>query len=169
MKVNKIAKVIDHDHWAASDGVLESGPYIIRFRTPELESKDVGDYIHRLSVVWPYSNESSGAMPENSDSKEMEVFENRLVEAWEHGYNAILTAVLTFDGARQWVFYTKDVDEAGKRISEMPQNEEPYPIELTTDDDPELNFLREDILGIISWREHQEDWEKSLSFSEKGK
>ena len=161
----KVAKVINHDHWAGSIGTLNAGPYILRFRTPVLMPKDVSGYIHRLSVVWSYADEDSGEMPEDSVSEEMEVFENRLIEAWERDYNAILTEVLTFDGARQWVFYTKDVNECGNRICDMPQNEEPYPIEMETEDDPEWEYLREDILGRISWEEHQDEWDKSLSSS----
>ena len=169
MKANKVAKIIDHNHWVEIENILESKIFIISFRTPVLGPKDIGDYIHRLSVIWSYADEDSDAMPENSASKDMKVFEKRLVEAWEYDYNAILTAVLTFDGERQWIFYTKNVDECRKRLSEMPQNKEPYPIELKTDEDPECSYLRESFLSVTSWEEYQEGWEESLSSSENSK
>ena len=62
----------------------------------------------------------------------MEAFENRFCQAVEHDAHAVLAAVLTFDGARQWVIYTSDVQECGARLEAMPQEPEPYPLELTS-------------------------------------
>ena len=56
----------------------------------------------------------------------MRVFEDRLCDAWEHDAIAVLTAVLTFDGARQWVFYTADTEQCGSRLNAMPQEQERY-------------------------------------------
>jgi hypothetical protein len=54
--------------------------------------------------------------------------------------------VLTFDGARQWVFYSGDVGECGRRLEAMAQNAEPYPIEIDAFDDPTWQYLRTQIL-----------------------
>ncbi len=102
-----------------------------------------------LKIVWPYAAENSGAMPATDDSELMAEFENRFCDAVEHDATAILTAVLTFDGARQWVFYTRDVQECGERLNTMPQNDEPYPLELTTEPDPDWRYLREEILTLV--------------------
>jgi hypothetical protein len=166
--MNTIARYIRHDAWAASDGMLDNNPLIIRFRTPVLDASDMGEYTRRLSVVWPYAPEETGAMPTEADSEAMKVFEDRLIEAWENEAAAVLTAVLTFDGARQWVFYTRDVKECGRLLNEMPQNEDPYPIELTTEEDPQLNFLKDQILGRVSYREHQAQWKREFGSSARG-
>jgi hypothetical protein len=79
----------------------------------------------------------------------MEVFENRLVPALEGDALAALVAVLTFDGARQWVFYTSDVKACGGRLEAMPQERDPYPIELDAFADPEWGYLRDQILAGV--------------------
>jgi hypothetical protein len=33
-RMDKIAKMLKHDTWAASEGERDDGPFIIRFRTP---------------------------------------------------------------------------------------------------------------------------------------
>lgn len=70
--------------------------------------------------------------------------------AYEHDFHAVLTAVITTNGARQWIFYTSDIDECGQRLTAMPQENEPYPIELTADDDPDWSFLRQNVLAGCS-------------------
>jgi hypothetical protein len=86
-------------------------------------------------------------MPDNFESEAMGEFEDRLCAALEADAHAYLAAVLTFDGARQWVFYTDDVAECGRRLEAMPQNEQPYPIELDAFDDPDWSYLRKQLLA----------------------
>jgi hypothetical protein len=101
-------------------------------------------------------------MPDALASEAMGTFENRLCSAWERDALAFLAAVLTYDGARQWVFYTSDVAECGRRLHEMPQEIDPYPIELTTESDPQWQYLHEQILRTVNWQEHQQAWDSAL-------
>ena len=94
----------------------------------------------------------SGALPSDEQSAQMKVFEDRLCMAVERDAHAVLAAVLTFDGARQWVFYSGDVQELLARLGSMPQEAEPYPIELTTEEDPEWRYLHEQILKQVPWK-----------------
>jgi hypothetical protein len=149
MTRKKVVEVLRSDRWTAVEGKHEIGPFLLRFRTPVLAPPDIQGYGRVLKIVWPYADENTGAMPSDAHSDQMAEFENRFCEAVEHDATAILTAVLTFDGARQWVFYTDDVQECGKRLNNMPQNEEPYPLELTTEPDPRWEYLRERILKRV--------------------
>jgi hypothetical protein len=146
MPENKVVDVIRNDRWTAVEGGTDIGPFLLRYRTPILAPPDTKGYGHVLKIVWPYADENTGALPSREDSEQMAKFENRFCEAVEQDATAILTAVLTFDGARQWVFYTGDVRQCGERLNNMPQNDEPYPLELTTEQDPDWQYLHEKIL-----------------------
>jgi hypothetical protein len=107
-------------------------------------------YERFLTVTWGYADEGSGELPDAATGSEMERFEGHLCDAFEHDALAVLAAVLTFDGARQWVFYTHDVQECANRLSVIPDyHGEPYPIELTSEEDPTWAYLREQILGRV--------------------
>ena len=149
MKSAKVLKLLSEDRWSATDGVTESGPFIIRFRTPVLGPGDTAGYDKLLTIVWPYADEDTGALPSERDSIALGEFEDRFCAAFECDAHAVLTAVLTFDGARQWVVYTGDFQECGQRLGAMPQNEQPYPIELDARSDPEWNYLRDEILKRV--------------------
>ena len=122
----------------------------LRFRKPVLGPEETDGYHRLVQVLWAYDIEGADTMPDAHTSDEMGRFENHLCAAVEHDLQAVLTAVLTFDGARQWVFYTRDVPEFGRRLSTMPDfHGNPYPIELTTREDPAWSYLRDVILGPV--------------------
>ncbi len=128
-----------------------------------LDSDETSDHANQLLVIWSYAEEGTGALPSGGEQERMDVLEDRLCEAWERDSLAVLTAVLTFDGARQWVFYTSNVETCGIRLDDMPKETEPYPIELTTEHDPGWDYLREKILSLAGWQEHQAEWRREFN------
>jgi hypothetical protein len=144
-----VSAVLAADRWALAKAKAEAGPLVLRYRTPILGPDNVEGYHRVLRILWPYEAEDSGAMPSTSESAEMGQFEDRLCGVLEVDAHAFLAAVLTFDGARQWVFYTADVGECGRRLEGMPQNAERYPIEIDAFDDPTWQYLRTQILKRV--------------------
>jgi Family of unknown function (DUF695) len=119
---------------------------LIRYRLPILGGFEVPCYSWRLAVLWPYAQSDSGALPTPQANEEMDVFEDRIFKAFGQDNHAVWVAVLTFNGARQWVFYTNDVAECSRRLAAMPQESKPYPIEMEAEKDPTWDYLRETIL-----------------------
>ena len=144
---SSVRDVLTSDRWSFSEGKTEVGPFILRYRTPGLGPDGVEGYSRVLRVIWPYGSEDTGAMPSADDSNVMGEFEDRFCVALENDGHGFLAAVLTHDGARQWIFYTSDVAECGRRLEAMPQNAERYPIELDAFDDPTWQYLRHELLG----------------------
>ncbi|MDJ0970873.1 MAG: DUF695 domain-containing protein [Kiloniellales bacterium] len=146
---DRIRELVEKDVWALAEAHSAQGPMLKRFRTPILQPVDITSHRRVLRILWIYAEEGTGEMPSSEDSDRMEKFENLTCDALEKDHLAVLTAVVTFDGARQWVWYTSDVPACGQRINEMPQEEERYPIELDAFDDPDWGYLRNTILGSI--------------------
>jgi Family of unknown function (DUF695) len=146
-----VPQLIANDQWAGAEVHADGGLALIRFRTPVLGGSEMPGYPNLLTVVWAYDEEGSGALPDSMLSEEMATFENRICDAFEADNHAVLVAVLTFDGARQWVFYTGDVAECGDRLSRMPHDDGPYPIELNTREDAKWEYLRNEILASIDF------------------
>ena len=128
-------------------GELEAGGFTLRYR-PDLTPSE--SHSSLLRIIWMYADENAGVMPSDEDSAEMAEFEDLLVDALEADNLAILTAALTFDGARQWVWYTGDVPKCGERINSLPATVDPYPIEIDTLSDPKWEYLYETILGPVT-------------------
>ena len=149
MRSNRsVLDLLNRDEWTLVKGDTDERYYLFRFRTPLPEPEMTGDFLHLLRCIWEYAPESSGEMPSPEVTEDLQLFENRLCEAWELGSVAVLAAVLTFDGVRQWIFYTCNAKECVRLLNEMPQNKESYPIQLDTREDPNWSYVREQ---IIAW------------------
>ena|SRR5579859_15891 len=157
MKTFTISGLLKQGGWSvARSGDGSPDFFFLRFRTPVLMPAEVESHPTRLSILWPFADEDSGAVPDPEALEAMTVFEDRICAAFESDSLAVLTAVLTFDGARQWLFYTRDLNECGRRLHTMPQEPEPYPIELVAEPDPGWSYLRDEFLGVVDpscWNE----------------
>jgi len=150
MKNPEIEHLLREDRWKVAQGKVAESPFILRFRDPITSITNTAGYSQLLTILLPYVDEGSGALPSPEALAALDLFEDRLCGALEHDGHAMITAVLTFDGARQWVVYTEDIEACGQRITEMPQNADPYPIEMHARDDPEWNYLRREVLHVVS-------------------
>jgi len=149
MDGGRMAELLEVDRWTLASGEAPLGVCVVRFREPVLSAREIVGFARCLRIVWEYAPEGLGEMPNDETSERLEAFEIHLCAAIESDRTAILTAVLTFDGARQWVFYTDRVDHCGLKINSMPQADERYPIELEVFDDPEWSYLREQVLKRV--------------------
>ena len=154
MPQTAVANLLKMDLWDLAEVRAGKGANAatIRYRKPVLSGQEATGYDRVLRIVWVFAPEGSRVLPSEELGERMGLFEDRLCEAVEHDAHAVLAAVLTFDGARQWVFYTGDVPECGRRIEAMPQEAEPYPVEQTAESDPEWSYLRDEILKRVPWR-----------------
>jgi len=141
--VSSVCELIERDHWVVREGLAENGLWVLRVRDPLLQPHQTASHPCCIRVVWEYAQQDLGAMPDDATLGRLDAFEDLLCASWESDATAVLTAVLTLDGARQWVFYSADVDECGNRLNALPQEREPYPLELDAFDDKAWDYLRE--------------------------
>ncbi|CAN7500205.1 DUF695 domain-containing protein [Pseudoxanthomonas sp. LjRoot143] len=144
-----VVQIVESDQWSLAEGLHNDKPLLIRYRGEFASKPDVSAYPILIRVSWSFATDDSG-MPESSASDAMAIFEDRLVSAVESHRDAVLAAVITNDGQREWLFYASSTREFGRRLTEMPQEEERYPISLTSENDSGWSVLHEDILAGVA-------------------
>jgi len=128
------------DSWSIAEGQHNGSALVTRFRPNLTSLAGHPGYPKRLEITWSFRSLGNNRMPSPEEGKAMEVFENRLVPVVEKDNLAILTAVVTNDGKRIWFFYVSNVSEFGKRLTNMPQEKERYPIALSATTDANWDF-----------------------------
>lgn len=147
MKSREIAAIIKEDKWTVAEAGSDEAPIILRYREPLLSVHDTSGYGELLHILWSFAARNEFGLPEPDEHSEAGKFENYLCDVFEHDQHGVLALVITGNGEREFFLYTSDGQECSKRIHEMPQQEEPYPIQLTLEDDPQWKTLRVDIFG----------------------
>lgn len=102
--------------WGLAIGEDQHSPVIVRFlqeRVPEKTRRIFGDL---LSIQWNYEILMANGMPTRDQSHQMDIFEGALLKSIEHSGKGILTAVITQDGAREWMIYVSEPEETRKLV-----------------------------------------------------
>lgn len=143
-----LADIKIDDTWTASEGRLEGKPILVRARKNLHAIAGHPRFPRRLRIVWEFTPDNDSGMPRSDDLMLIQGCENLLVDALERDNHAVLTHVLMCDGRQQWVFYTSDVGESGRRINETLPHDPPYPIGLTVEPDVEWSEYRDTLRSV---------------------
>ncbi len=151
-----IPQIIKKDTWNLIRGVSDEYPFFLRYRPQITPDVEITDYSQLVMIFWPYETNSSG-MPSNATSERTKIFEDRLVPALEDTDDGVLVGVVTWKGTREWIFYVKSIDVFSDALHFMPQEEEPYPISIETENDPEWKYYFEGNFQTIIKEASQKD------------
>lgn len=126
--------------WSIAEGHTGEYPFQVRFRTFSAELQR-SDYPKRLNVFWSMRLPNEEGLATKAELDHLHVFEDRLVAAVEQDESVLLAAVVSGRSEREFVFYLQQPQLFLKRLSDMPQEEERYPIEIHLADDPEWSYF----------------------------
>ena len=130
----------DTASWVIAESHTSEHSFQIRFRKLPLGFERL-PYPKRLNVFWSMRNPDEHGMATNGELENLHTFEDRLVAAVEQDESAMLVAVLTGRGEREFVFYVQDPQPFIKHLSEMPQEAERYPVEVHFEEDPAWGYF----------------------------
>ncbi len=132
---------MNHDDftWILAECADPERPFLIRYIESD-KGLDRSIYKSRLNVFWTLRTPTKTGLPSEDDNDETKVFENRLVQAVEPGNHSILVMVLTGRGQKEYVWQTTDPQLFLKSLTEMPQEEERYPIQIQHNEDETWNY-----------------------------
>src|SRR4051812_38500422 len=102
--MSAIEQILRDDRWSLAEGHFDTGLCLVRSRTQVPAADATGDHTRLISIEWAYAEERSGDLPDEPTQEEMLQFEYDLRDSVQEDALAILMAVVTFEGVRQWVF-----------------------------------------------------------------
>jgi Family of unknown function (DUF695) len=124
---------------ALAEGEFDGHPLLIRFRSFPQDFERTA-FPERINVCWAMSDPDKQGLATPEEAMQLEAFEDRLVEAVESDQHSVLSVVLTCEGKREFVFHTADVAGFLQRLTDMPQEDLRYPIELHHSEDAEWEY-----------------------------
>lgn len=137
-------------NWSLAEGEENGKPLYIRFRDEYREKGADSAFPRLIQIVWKYEADEQG-LPTMEVIPALKEFENLLIEAVEPEKIAVLVAVCTNNGEREWMLYAKGVSGFRERLNTLEsEEEEPFPIDITSAPDPKWTALFDDTLGGLS-------------------
>ncbi|MBN2877675.1 MAG: DUF695 domain-containing protein [Bacilli bacterium] len=129
------------DHIAWTGVKFEHDGYTILLRYRQFDSDfPKKKYPERLNIFWINQQTSESGIPTEDELNAQQLFEDRLVEAVESDFHSVMSMILLGKNQKEFVFHTSSPNEFIQRLSDMPQEEDPYPIEINHNADPEWDY-----------------------------
>ncbi|NVD97808.1 DUF695 domain-containing protein [Massilia sp. BJB1822] len=130
----------DNALWTLAEGRIDDYPLIVRYRqVPQDFPRHA--YPKRLNVFWSMAVADENGLPSSEEAKRLEIFESRLITAVETDQSVLLVAVVTGRSEREFVFYLQQPELFLQRLTDMPHEQERYPIEIHFAEDPEWSYF----------------------------
>ena len=136
------------DKWWTYPAEGETGKTIIVTGRDDVNAfRESGKYIYRIDVRWDYHALPDG-MPEEEEAQLMGEATDALLEAFKKDKVAVMTGIYTGEGAREWIFYTKNLKIFSIVFNRALEEVAPMPIVIEAAEDPD-------------WEEYQEMRDKT--------
>lgn len=131
------------DRWVVAEGLHDDRPLVIRYRvvTPAL----LQDRPHLIRICWDFGPGMDG-LPHGLQGTRHDLFEGRLIDGIEREGCAVLAVVITNDGKRDFYLFGDDVRGFVDRFHGLPQEDEPYPVQIEVTRNESSAFYR----GIVA-------------------
>jgi hypothetical protein len=131
----------DTSRWTIAEAEYDSHPLLIRLR--EFQKRfPKSKYPQLIQIFWKMSERDENGYPTEEEFTRLATFEDRLVNAVEHDQHSIFVGSLTRNGEKELIFYTADVPGFLECLTNMPQENERYPITIQSEDDPDWSYFR---------------------------
>ena len=108
-----------------------------------------GKYKEYVQITWKYE----GNMPDDQLAEQMETMQENLRKNVETDKLAILAAIYTEPGERNWIYYTRTVPIFCQRMNEALSQYPSYPIQISATHDPQW----EEYLEIYEMKDEEDD------------
>ena len=127
--------------WVVAEGDYDGRPVLIRLRELPKEFP-ASKYPDRLNVTWTMSEVDENGLPTENEFSRLSDFEDRLIDAVEPDEQSILVGALTCNAEKEFIFQTANASEFLKRLTNMPQEKDRYPIKIERYEDPDWSYFK---------------------------
>ena len=132
--------------WSVAQGEKNGQPLLIRFRNEPPQGVDAKAYPLLLSCTWSYRANGAG-MPDAKELERMTRFEEAVESALEGSQSGYLMVVLTGNGDRDWLFYSRGEEESMRQVNQGLKGHPVYPVEFSAQRDPQWRAWRQFLPG----------------------
>ncbi len=120
----------ERDPWLVAETEEDGMPMVYRVRQNIPDLVKVDDFPHLVCVVWEYQTDIDNGLPDGEVAELQALFEDALDSFIEKGGDSEHMVVVTGNGRKEWLWYTKDPDDWIAGFSEALNAHPPFPVEI---------------------------------------
>jgi hypothetical protein len=128
--------------WHVLEGQYDGRRMLVRLNAALTEAEGHPDYGFQLGVAVPLNDPLDDGWPTPEEDQQLEAIETRLQKELEETRRAVLAAIITTGGMREFVFYTSTRDWIEAWAPRFDQETEGHAIQVMVRPDSEWSVYR---------------------------
>jgi hypothetical protein len=128
------AQSVADDQWTVAQAETNGKPLLIRYRSERPQVVEASAFPFLLSATWTYQANEAG-LPASEEIQLMDQFEDAVASALEASQTAYLMVILTGNGERAWLWYTRGEAEAMRQVNQALKGHKQYPVQFSVQED----------------------------------
>jgi hypothetical protein len=129
--------------WQVSKGRYDGRPLIVRVNTSADPFRGHPELSNQAGIAVPFKLPSDDGMPSSAEVEELNEIEDRLFEIFETGQPALVVAVITTSGMREFVLYGHNPEDLSAKHRKLQAQISHHEIQLMIQADPDwMTFKR---------------------------
>jgi hypothetical protein len=129
--------------WSAIQGSHGGKPMFLRRNDSAAQLAGHPDYKHRVGVAVPLRAPNEHGLPSNDEMNTLGVFEDLLASRLEAGEESIQVLVITTDGMREYIFYTRDPAGANAILESLRAETSSHEVQSYIAEDPKWQIYKQ--------------------------
>jgi hypothetical protein len=104
-------------NWFVSERIHGGNPMIVRADAAFRGRGGVAGYTHQVGIAVPLRKPEPNGLPSTEESEQLNLIEETICGELETGRESMLVGVITTNGMREFVLYTKDPKKMQERFA----------------------------------------------------
>jgi len=129
--------------WTILQGEENGRPMFVRRNESAKQLMGHKDYSYRIGFAIPLRNPNFEGLPSNEEMEMLNSIEDVLSKEIEKDKNSLLVLVITTNGMREFVYYTKRPDIIKQAVEKIQAQFVPHEVQHYVKEDPEWEVYKE--------------------------
>ncbi|HTC95995.1 MAG TPA: DUF695 domain-containing protein [Terriglobales bacterium] len=130
------------DTWSVGKGTLEGKLIFTRFREGLKEAVGHPEYPFQIGIAVPLLHPTEDGLPTNSEAQELGKIEDALNDKIAIDGSGIFVLIITYNGMREFVFYTKEWKPESFEQEVKSINADPHKLQFMMQHDPKWDAIK---------------------------
>ena len=130
------------DSWSLAQGERDGFPMIVRIANAYRGLAPLPEYNHHLIVSVHLRNPRPNGFPSSEEGDDLQALEENLGRLLETGNDSLSVLVVTNNGLRDFIFYTRNVEGMKQRTEEAVPIFKGFEVELSIEPDAEWRIYQ---------------------------
>lgn len=133
---------LPQDDWAVGTGDYEGQPIVVRLNNAARKMIGNPEYPDQVGVAIPANAPGEDGMPVEPETSVLGDIEDKLVQRLGVGGQALLTAVISGRGMREFVFYSSDAAATRKKVMQVNTMTDSHELQVNVEHDPKWRIYK---------------------------